>query len=67
MQPADVYLCSVKEDEDEDEDNDDHDGPCTEEMFDGSQELARDLHQLDGGDPYVVGAANIGKRTSPTG
>lgn len=53
LRPADVYLCSV--DEDNQYDN---------EFFNGTQKLANDLwHHLDGRDPYIVGAANLGKST----
>jgi len=56
--PAGVYLCSVNDDIR----NDSYD--IQEEIFDGSQELAHDLLlHLNGRDPYIVGAANIGKST----
>jgi len=75
---ADVYLCSV-DDKDGDRDKydryfygDDHGDEYRDEknekrlneVFDGTHLLADDLlTHLDGRDPYVVGAANIGKST----
>jgi len=55
LRPAGVYLCSV-------DDDGDRDGIGF--GFDGARELSGDLlRYLDGRDPFVVGAANIGKST----
>lgn len=55
LRPAGVYLCSVDDDEDRD---------GIGFGFDGARELSGDLlRHLDGRDPFVVGAANIGKST----
>ena len=50
VQPANIYLCS--------------EDPVRMHQYGGIQALAGDLWEhLDGRDPYIVGAANIGKST----
>lgn len=71
LQPAGVYFCSITDGDGGfhdpdfyDEDIEDHNSSNNNKMFNGTYELAKDLwDHLDGRDPYVVGAANIGKST----
>ena len=79
LNPAEVYLCSVDVDDDGNDNderyksnsgskgNRPNNKPFIQiggKIFDGAKQLADDLYQhLDGRDPYIVGAANIGKST----
>ena len=60
---ADVYLCSVDEEEEAKKENKNVIRIGTN-IFHGDERLANDMYQhLNGRDPYIVGAANIGKST----